>query len=39
MTTGRLAPGVGAAAAFPASDDAGDITAQTLRVSGGMAMG
>jgi len=37
MTTGRLAPG--AAAAFLASDGAGDITARTLRVNGGMAMG
>ncbi len=38
MATGRLAPGA-AAAAFPASEGAGCITAQTLRVNGGMAMG
>ncbi len=38
MTTGRLAPGA-AAAAFLASDDAGYIAGQTLRVNGGMSMG
>ncbi len=30
---------IAAAAAFPASNDAGYTTAQTLRVNGGMAMG
>jgi len=39
MTTGRLAPGGGAAAAFLASEGAGYITGQTLRVNGGMSMG
>ena len=37
MTTGRLAPGGGAA--FLASEGAGCIAARTLRVNGGMAMG